>query len=82
VLDALYRWLKGPLLTAHFTGIDEGQMDEFALWAFGENYEKMTPMDCLKAWNSRHSDKLKLTLESKISKDAPKMVELWKKSKP
>lgn len=53
--------------------------EEFALWAFGEDYTCIAgSINFMKAWNERHSDKLNLLNDGHMSKDIEKMVDVWK----
>ena len=55
--------------------------EEFARWAFGENYLVLCGrMSFLDAWNELHGELLMLHGDGHPSKDIPKMIDLWRKS--
>jgi len=54
------------------------ETDEFALWAFGENYMEKFSKELIWAWNERHAKKLRISLGGTLEEDIPKMIELWK----
>jgi hypothetical protein len=61
---------------------DEKELDEFGLWAFGEDFlELEEAIKYLECWNYHHGKELELKPTGVITEDAPKMVELWRKSK-
>jgi len=58
---------------------DEQELQEFALWAFGEGYQEIAhALDFMEAWNLLHGEDLRLREEGYIHIDVPRMVELWK----
>ncbi len=55
--------------------------EAFALWAFGEDYQKLEKgVQFLNAWNRLHDDVLRLNPVGVISEDSKKMKELWMSS--
>lgn len=57
----------------------ESSADEFAAWAFGEDFRELdSGIAFMEAWNRLHGDKLMLRGDNCIEDDAPKMVQLWK----
>jgi hypothetical protein len=52
---------------------------EFALWAFGDQYEDLFNDEFRLVWNFRHEDKLKLHGNGRPDVDLPKMIEIWKR---
>lgn len=58
---------------------DTDKAEEFAEWAFGEDYKEYDrSYDFLKAWNILHGKELMLEGHGVPSEDMPKMIELWK----
>ena len=53
--------------------------EEFALWAFGEGFEELYPLELMNAWNTRYSDKLLLKGDNNMRTDINQMIEIWKK---
>ena len=63
-------------LAQEFVGKEK--VDDFALWAFGEDYVDFKDMITFAdAWNQRHSHLLKIDHSSPIVYDMIKMTELW-----
>lgn len=59
--------------------IGEEQAPAFALWAFGEDYNKLPSMQAFaKAWNLKNQHLYKLEMENAIYYDIVKMIKLWK----
>ncbi len=52
--------------------------EEFAEWAFGEDYATNLQYNLFLEWNNRHSHFMLLKGGSKPSDDIPKMIEIWK----
>ena len=62
--------------------LSNDDLADFAIWAFGPGVFRLySSKEFLKAWNKRHSKALKLESTSNPSKDAPKMIALWKKNR-
>lgn len=60
---------------------DEGELDDFGEWAFGENFRELDhSLKFMEAWNLRHGETLQLLPDSCIQQDVPKMIQLWKDS--
>lgn len=53
--------------------------EEFAEWAFGENYNITLQSNLFLEWNNRHSHHMVLKGGSRPVDDIPKMIEIWKK---
>jgi hypothetical protein len=52
-------------------------------WAFGDEYESLINIDivhCLKAWNERHGDKLRINLNGHRTTDEEAMLNLYKET--
>ncbi len=53
------------------------EAEEFALWAFGENYKKVSFNQFPELWNNLHSDFIVLEKSGKFRDDIPRMIFLW-----
>lgn len=59
--------------------IGEKDADRFALWAFGEDFGSLNPLQLMKRWNRRHKNLLLLKGSNDAKTDLLKMIEIWKK---
>lgn len=59
----------------------EDNPEEFALWAFGENYRVISSLEYLNSWNALHGTQYLIKPKSSLSEDLPKMIELWRKER-
>ena len=57
---------------------DPEKLEAFALWAFGDGYQKVHCSKLPDMWNKKHGDKYRLYPQSVIANDVPKMVKLWR----
>jgi hypothetical protein len=58
--------------------LSEKDAEEFAEWAFGENFREILRPDLVLAWNNLHSHQLILSSDGRPSEDIPKMIEIWR----
>lgn len=61
--------------------LNEKESEEFAEWAFGENYKGLIRNELVFAWNQRHYEKMRISIAGNALEDIPKMIEIWKSSK-
>ncbi len=54
--------------------------DDFAFWAFGENYFTFDNLEFIQAWNTIHGKELRFYRPRQIREDTLKMVEHWRDS--
>ena len=67
---------------ARIFGVGENDLENFAIWAFGPDYEFFTTaMQFINNWNCRHAHHYEILLDSEISTDMPEMVSLWREKK-
>ncbi len=59
-------------------GEDAEETEKFGLWAFGEHYRKMYPLELMKEWNLRHGDYYKCSPRNSIADDVGEMVAIYK----
>jgi hypothetical protein len=61
---------------------DKEDCNEFAQWAFGENYRNFVHgLSFMQAWNEFHGEDFLLKENGLVVEAAPKMVMLWRESK-
>ena len=53
---------------------------EFARFAFGENFRTLAQSEYVKVWNELHGDKKMLQGDARPIDDIEEMIEIWKKS--
>lgn len=59
--------------------LEEEDVDSFALWAFGKEYEEITRLKLFAdIWNERHGDLHEIDLSSSILIDMIIMTDLWR----
>ncbi len=58
----------------------EWKAEDFALWAFGEDYKTLDRLAMMNAWNEKHSDKLQLAGDGEIKQDLMKMIKIYRDS--
>jgi len=65
--------------TPYFKVNDEKTLNEFALWAFGPDFERLSSKDLANRWNDLHGDEhyIDLSRENGPEKDAPIMLGMW-----
>lgn len=62
--------------------LKEGEdVDEFALWAFGEGYETKYAYQLVPVWNELHRHQYVIYPENCPADDADVMLDLWRESK-
>lgn len=61
--------------------IGELLLNDFSLWAFGENYQVKNTQNLLNSWHKLHGDKLMINSDEEISIGLRKMITLWIKEK-
>jgi hypothetical protein len=66
------------LINVFLPYVPSEEIDQFAKWAFGENFANLQGVQFMEAWNALHKDKLTLNEYAHPADDAPKMVELWR----
>ena len=59
--------------------IGEKDAEAFCLWAFGEEFEDLDPLQLMKRWNRKHKNLMLLKGDSSAKADLLKMIEVWKK---
>jgi len=70
------------LVKAKLDPVSEDEVNEFGIWAFGENLEFLyQTLQFLQACNELHGDKLRITPDGYIDEDVEKMILLWKDRK-
>lgn len=75
------QWLKMAQLKPSISKFAPGEEDDFAKWAFGDDYGYFTHgIEFFNAWNELHSEELMLKSDSRISEDIPKMIECWRRN--
>ncbi len=57
--------------------ISNGNVDDFMLWAFGDDVTDILISELPKKWNKKHGHLYKIKSDSSIVMDLIKMVELW-----
>ena len=58
------------------------KLDEFEKWAFGEDFDGMTPMPDIPAlWNARHKDLFEVKETDAYYKSLKKMMRRWLREK-
>lgn len=78
----IYRFSYYEKITGHdyvVSIIGEDAAREFALWAFGDDYESIDLRDVPYRWNLLHSDKLVLFKEGDAKKDTHEMMKIWER---
>ena len=71
----LYDYVKSNLTS-------EENAEEFAQWAFGNDFNQIFGIEKFaNQWNEKHRDKFEIKYTSLISKDVPKLINIWRKSK-
>lgn len=61
--------------------LDPGEdIDDFALWAFGPQFQVATTWKLAELWNERHGEKYLIDPSSRPEDDAPHMIALWRDS--
>lgn len=59
--------------------LPENEIEDFAVWAFGEDYADFIEiMDFSQAWNRNHSDLYKIDMDNTIVNDVYKMTNYFK----
>lgn len=58
--------------------LNSSEIDEFALWAFGNDYKELQGISFIEKWNELHEEYLKLFPGGLVYEDTRKMVDLWK----
>ena len=62
--------------------MDEEELEDFALWAFGENFQELDhSLKFMEAWNEIHGDDFLLRQDGVIEFDVPKMIQMWRDEK-
>lgn len=71
---------KNPKLKDEFIKhlYEEEDIDDFALWAFGEDYQSIVLSELYKRWNELHGECYEINPKSSPKNDAIHMVELWR----
>lgn len=57
---------------------DEVEVEDFGLWAFGEHYKKLYPLEAMREWNLRHGDWYKCNRKNEIADDVEEMVAIYR----
>jgi hypothetical protein len=60
------------------TQLDHSEVRDFALFAFGKDYETLQGDEFREAWNKQHGSIIKLDPNGKPKDDIQKMIKLWK----
>ena len=68
----------------HFREIVESfiphpESEEFAKWAWGDEYKEIVTEQLPEHWNHIHGDELMLHAAGRVWEDIPLMIELWRK---
>ncbi len=58
--------------------LPEDQIDDFAAWAFGEDYNNLKVEEFAHAWNQRHKDIYEVNIANTIVHDVAKMTTYYK----
>lgn len=59
----------------------ESEIDQFGLWAFGNDYKELVGISFMKKWNELHGEVLMLFENGSIIEDIKRMIDLWNKNK-
>jgi hypothetical protein len=58
--------------------LPEDQVDDFAAWAFDEDYNNLKVEEFAHAWNQRHKDLYEVNIANTIVHDVAKMTTYYK----
>lgn len=61
--------------------LNKFEAEEFAKWAFGENFKELYVLDMMVSWNKLHGNSLELSPSMDIRESLIKMLNLYNKSK-
>lgn len=75
--------MENNFITEYFQGLipAEKELNDFGLWAFGEDYTQIENIfQLIQCWNYHHGKELHLSPNGELESDLVKMVELCREN--